>query len=715
MREVAGAAPSGKCLSSRTPHRWHRPCIFRRREIRREGHRGHARVQRGPHPSDDVRGAAQGRRQHGDPRGRRLDRRDARDRPAARAGDLRPQPELRLRRQPEDLLRGSAPRRSRRRRHGPPRLSVRPAARPSDHRADPPRRGRRGAGLTAQDGLGAPAGDAVVEVRLEPLPHGAREPGVPPPALGVPHRIPRLPPRGARARELRPELRRLRLRPGDHRAGRGRALPDRRDRGPDALFSRGVVGELLGVDHVRALHPRPARALRPPPSRAPADPPLRQPPWPLHAPRAAGARRGPRALLTIPRPWTIIGRRSVVPPDAEPVHLRQATCRGGGHPAPATRRRAMAELAATKRLVTTLAILVLVLAAGFYAVAQQMDESKRDRTVPVLGGKYHVLPATLETTQWGWLDPKEPPKLVVNSGDTVAVETMMHAHNKIQPGTTMEENVALRKANPGGGPHSLTGPIYVNGAEPGDVMEIRILKITPKAFGVNFNLPGREFPTIGALASEMPDGFVRYFYLDWDKRQAEFKPGIVVDLQPFPGTLAVGIDPKDPSPRKGGVTDPMAPVSTLRPWKNGSNMDINELQEGTTIYIPIFLKGGLVWTGDSHCRQGNGEVNLTALECAYREIVMQLIVRKDLKLDWPRVETKTHWIMLGFDEDLNRAMVSAVRETVDFLASQKMAPLTRYEAYSLVSMVGDCRVTQVVDVRKGVHCMIPKSIFVKPS
>src|SRR5881396_2681907 len=97
----------------------------------------------------------------------------------------------------------------------------------------------------------------------------------------------------------------------------------------------------------------------------------------------------------------MIGRRSVVPPDAEPVHLRQATCRGGGHPAPATRRRAMAELAATKRLVTTLAILGLVLAAGFYAVAQQMDESKRDRTVPVLGGKYHVLPATLETTQWG--------------------------------------------------------------------------------------------------------------------------------------------------------------------------------------------------------------------------------------------------------------------------------------------------------------------------
>src|SRR5437762_3222336 len=244
----------------------------------------------------------------------------------------------------------------------------------------------------------------------------------------------------------------------------------------------------------------------------------------------------------------------------------------------------------TRKRLLTLAGVLAVLAVGFYAVAQQTDEAKRDRVVAAPGGTYYVLPATLETTQWGWLDPKEPPKLVVSSGDTVAVETMMHAHNKIQPGTTMDEIVALRKANPGGGPHSVTGPINVNGAEPGYVMEIRILKITPKAFGVNFNLPGKEFPTIGALASEMPDGFVRYFYLDWEKRQAEFKPGIMIELQPFPGILAVGIDPKDPSPRKGGATDPMAPVSTLRPWKNGSNMDINELQEGSIVYIPVFLK-----------------------------------------------------------------------------------------------------------------------------
>jgi acetamidase/formamidase len=357
---------------------------------------------------------------------------------------------------------------------------------------------------------------------------------------------------------------------------------------------------------------------------------------------------------------------------------------------------------------------VLAALAGGAVMAQQQGPARgsHDWAPKVPQGKHHNLAATLDTVQWGWLDPREKPKLVIDSGDTVSVETMMHSHDKVQPGITMEQVVDLRKANPGGGPHSVTGPIYVNGAEPGDVLEIRILRIEPKAWGVNFNLPGKDFPTIGALAPEMPEGHIKFFPLDLQKRSAEFKSGIVLDLQPFPGTLAVGIDPDDPSPRKGGVKDdPMAPVSTLRPWKNGSNMDINELQEGTTLFVPVFLKGGLIWTGDSHCRQGNGEVNLTALECSFREMRIQPIVRKDMKLNWPFVETRTHWITMGFNEDLNVAMTNAVREAVDWLANQRIVPMNRYEAYSLVSMVGDCRVTQVVDIRKGVHCMIPKSVF----
>jgi acetamidase/formamidase len=353
-------------------------------------------------------------------------------------------------------------------------------------------------------------------------------------------------------------------------------------------------------------------------------------------------------------------------------------------------------------------LIAAALIAGFASSAAfaQANVEPKEKT-----GKHYTLPATLDTVQWGWFDIKESPKLTMDSGDTVSVETMMHSHDKVQPGAKMEELIRLRKANPGGGPHSLTGPIYVNGAEPGDVLEIRILKIVPKAFGVNFNLPGTEFPTIGALASETPEGYVKFMNLDLQKMQTEFKPGIMVDLKPFPGTIAVGVDPSDPAPRKGGTPD--GPASSLRPWKNGGNMDINELQAGSRLFLPVFQKGGLIWTGDSHCRQGNGEVNLTALECSYKEIVLQPIVHKNMKIDFPRIETDTHWISTGFDEDLNKAMVIATHEAVNLLTEQKQVPLTRYEAYALVSMVGDCRVSQVVDIRKGVHCMIPKSIFTK--
>jgi acetamidase/formamidase len=130
------------------------------------------------------------------------------------------------------------------------------------------------------------------------------------------------------------------------------------------------------------------------------------------------------------------------------------------------------------------------------------------------------------------------------------------------------------------------------------------------------------------------------------------------------------------------------------------------------LYFPVFLKGGLIWTGDSHCPQGNGEVNLTALECAYQEIEIQPIVRKDLKTEWPWAETKSHWIFMGFDEDLNQAMKIAVEQTIHWLSTQAIVPMSREEAYALTSIVGDCRVSQVVDIRKGVHCMIPKSVFV---
>jgi len=357
------------------------------------------------------------------------------------------------------------------------------------------------------------------------------------------------------------------------------------------------------------------------------------------------------------------------------------------------------------------ATLALILTVALAGPAQQGSGSEAH--APAAASTHYFVPATAQNVQWGWYDPGVKPRLVINSGDTVSIETISHSLGQIKPGLDMDGIVKLRKENDGGGPHSITGPIYVSGAEPGDTLEVRILRIVPKPDAFNFNLPGRDFPSVGLLAPEFPEGFVRYYKLDLVKMQTQFKPGIVIDLQPFPGTFAVGVDPNEPDAKAGpAIHDAKGRTSTLRPWKNGSNMDLNELQAGSTLYLPVFLKGGLIWTGDSHCRQGNGEVNLTALECAYKEIEIRPIVRKDLKTDWPWAETKSDWIFMGYDEDLNQAMKIAVEQTVHWLASQQIVPMSREEAYALASIVGDCRVTQVVDIRKGVHCMIPKRVFV---
>src|SRR6185436_5157951 len=150
-------------------------------------------------------------------------------------------------------------------------------------------------------------------------------------------------------------------------------------------------------------------------------------------------------------------------------------------------------------------------------------------------GMTHILPATLETRQWGWFDNAQPPVLRVNAGDTIVLETMMHSHNQVIPGTTIEAIKKLRTDHPGRGPHTMTGPIFVEGAEPGDVLTVRINKIVPRAYATNFNVPGM----FGQFPKEFEDGQVKYFYLDLDRKVAEFAPGIEIPLNPFPGTTAV--------------------------------------------------------------------------------------------------------------------------------------------------------------------------------
>jgi acetamidase/formamidase len=306
-----------------------------------------------------------------------------------------------------------------------------------------------------------------------------------------------------------------------------------------------------------------------------------------------------------------------------------------------------------------------------------------------LPGKVHVLPATLETTQWGWFDNAELPRLTIDSGDTVVFETMSHSHGQLWPGRTIDEIKKLRTDWPGRGPMTITGPVFVNGAEPGDVLQIKINKIVPRPWGANFNVPG----LFGQFPKEFPDGQVKYFYLDWDRKIAEFAPGIEIPLRPSPGTLGVA----RAQPGR---------YNAVPPGPYAGNLDNRDLVEGTTLHVPVFVRGALVWTGDSHAAQGNGEVNLTAIETAFSEINLTITVDKTRKLEWPRIETPTDWITMGFDEDLGKALDAAKSETAKFIAEQRKIPLD--QAMALVPSIADCRVTQVVDIKKGVHCMVPK-------
>ena len=218
------------------------------------------------------------------------------------------------------------------------------------------------------------------------------------------------------------------------------------------------------------------------------------------------------------------------------------------------------------------------------------------------GKKVHLLPATLETTQWGWFDNAQAPVLRVNSGDTIVMETMMHSHNQVVPGTTFEQIKKLRTDFPGRGPHTLTGPIYIEEAQPGDVLKVTLNKIVPRSYATNFNVPGLfgEFPTA------YQDGQVKYLYLDLETMTTEFLPGIVLPVRPFPGTM--GIARKEPGR-----------YSSVPPGEYAGNMDIRDFVAGSTLYVPVNVPGALLWSGDSHAAQGNGEVNLTALETAFKE------------------------------------------------------------------------------------------------
>jgi acetamidase/formamidase len=321
---------------------------------------------------------------------------------------------------------------------------------------------------------------------------------------------------------------------------------------------------------------------------------------------------------------------------------------------------------------------------------------------PAPAPRTHRLEATPATVVYGYYWSEAPPVLHIDSGDIIDVDTLLTntPTGLAKAGVPDERIQASLKAivsevtgdrrGPGG--HILTGPVFVEGAEPGDVLEVRIQSID---LAIDYGYNGCK----GILPQNCePDAPVRIIPLDGKSMTAEFAPGIVIPLRPFFGSMGVA-----PSSEAGRV-------SSNPPGRHAGNLDNRELIAGSTLYIPIFTRGALFEVGDGHVAQGDGEVDQTAIETSLRGR-LQLIVRKDMKLTWPRAETPTDFISMATDPDLTVATTTAIQEMVDFLVAEKK--LTRHQAYQLVSIAGNVAVTQLVDKPSvGVHVRLPKSIFV---
>ena len=319
--------------------------------------------------------------------------------------------------------------------------------------------------------------------------------------------------------------------------------------------------------------------------------------------------------------------------------------------------------------------------------------------------KTHRLEATPETVAYGHYWSESKPVLKIASGDIIDVDTLLTSNpttlaragvpdEKIQ-GSLKAVVAAFPTGHPGRGPggHILTGPVYVEGAMPGDVLEVKVLSIDlPIDYGYN---------GCSGYVRDNCDRSVGTTILQLDRATmtSQFVPGIVIPLKPFFGSMGVA-----PSPEMGRV-------SSNPPGRHAGNLDNKELVAGSTLYIPVFVEGALFEVGDGHAAQGDGEVDQTAIETSLRGR-LQLTVRKDMKLVWPRAETATDYIAMATDPDLVVATKTAIQEMINLLVETK--GLTKHQAYQLTSLAGNVAITQLVDLPNlGVHVKMPKDIFKK--
>ena len=327
-----------------------------------------------------------------------------------------------------------------------------------------------------------------------------------------------------------------------------------------------------------------------------------------------------------------------------------------------------------------------------------------------------TLLATPTTVAWGYYSARAKPVLTVKSGDTVTIQTLSTcgpperlktlgiAEADIPSYVTdIYAKVPASEKGPGG--HILTGPVAIAEAEPGDVLEVRIQKINIDVpWACNSFGAGRGF-----LPNDFPYSHSRLIPLDREKMIGHFAPGIDIPLHPFFGSM--GIAP----PESAGK------YNSAPPWMHAGNIDNKEMVAGTTLFIPVNAKGALFQAGDGHAGQGNGEVDITALETQLTG-TFQFIVHKAQpdnaqRLLWPRGETPAYYIAMGFDEDLKIATEMAIRNMITFLSEQNpgFPHMTRDDAYALISVACDVNITQLVDTKSGVHVMCPKILFTTPA
>ena len=303
---------------------------------------------------------------------------------------------------------------------------------------------------------------------------------------------------------------------------------------------------------------------------------------------------------------------------------------------------------------------------------------------------------TPENLTFGYFDPARSAVAKIASGEEVVMNCLTACETADLPpagkGTIDPAHLAAleyHKNDQGAGPHMVTGPVYVEGAMPGDVLQVDILEATPvQDWGFTAILP-----LLGALPDEFTDYERLHIAIDNEKGTCQLPWGLELPLDPFFGIMAVA------PPMEWGR------IGTPEPRAMGGNMDNKELKPGTTLYLPVFHEGALFMAGDGHGRQGDGEVCIAAVETALQGR-FRLTVRKDMSLKTPFAENDEHLISMGFDESLDEAMRKATRDMIDVVAQR--AGLSRNHAYMLLSLAGDLRITQVVDGEKGVHMMFRK-------